>query len=130
MLPCYPKELLRKTSSLNLKKSQGSVGVAVKVEINKPLAEYPSATFAGVLAMKRINVSKKTFLTLAQVLRQESQTYIRIYVSFAMVVRLNSLVKMRGLGPHFGHLLWCFLHIFLRINTTHSKSCEWNFFAS
>ena len=61
MLPCYPKELLRKTSSVNLKKSLGSVGVAVKVEINKPLAEYPSATFAGVLAMKRINVSKKLF---------------------------------------------------------------------
>ena len=54
------KELLRKVPHVHLKSSLGSVGVAVKVNINKPLVEYPSATFAGVLAMKRINVLRKT----------------------------------------------------------------------
>ena len=48
MLLYYPR--------VNLKSSLGSVGVAVKVDINKPLVEYPSATFAGVLAMKRKKV--------------------------------------------------------------------------
>ena len=59
LLLCYPKELLRKVPRVNLKSSLGSVGVAVKVDMNKPLVEYPSATFAGVLAMKRKKVSKK-----------------------------------------------------------------------
>ena len=57
---CYPKKLLRKVPRVNLKSSPGSVCVAVKVDINKPLVEYPSETFAGVLAMNRINVSRKT----------------------------------------------------------------------
>ena len=57
MLLCYPKELLRKVPRVNLKRSLGSVGVAVEVDINKPLVEYHSATFAGVLTIKRINVT-------------------------------------------------------------------------
>ena len=59
MLLRYPKELLRKVQCVNLESSLGGVCVAVKMDINKPLVEYPSATFAGVLAMKRINVSRK-----------------------------------------------------------------------
>ena len=74
MLPCCPTELLRKVPRVNLKNSLGSVGVAVKVDINKPLVEYPSATFAGVSAMKRINVLKKSFFEPCQVLRQASKT--------------------------------------------------------
>ena len=74
LLPCYPKKLLRKVPRVNLKNSVGSVGAAVKVDTKKPLVEYPSATFAGVLAMKRINVSKNPFQTLGQVLTYESQT--------------------------------------------------------
>ena len=62
MLPCYSKELLRKVHRENLKSSMENVRVAVKVDINKPLVEYPSVTFAGVLAMKRMNVSKNSFL--------------------------------------------------------------------
>ena len=68
------KGTVAKSSARKPKSSLGGVGVAVKVDINKPLVEYPS-TFAGVLAMKRINDSRKTlFRTLGQVLRQESQT--------------------------------------------------------
>ena len=51
MFLCYPKELLRKVLRVNLKSSLESVGIAVKVDVNKPLVEYPSATFAGVLAI-------------------------------------------------------------------------------
>ena len=58
MLFCYPKELLRRVPRVNLKNSLGSVGVAVKVDMNKPLVDVPSATSAGVVAMKRINVSR------------------------------------------------------------------------
>ena len=55
MMLCYPKELLQKVARVKLKSSLGSVGVAVKVDINKLPVEYPSAAFAGVLAMKRLN---------------------------------------------------------------------------
>ena len=48
-LLCYPKELLQKVPRVNLKTSLGSVDVAVKVDTNKPLVEYPSANLAGVL---------------------------------------------------------------------------------
>ena len=51
MLLCYPKELLRKIPRVNLNSSPRSVGIAVKVHINKPLEEYPAATFAGVLRL-------------------------------------------------------------------------------
>ena len=60
MFLCYPKKLLRKVSRVNLENSPGSVGVAVNVDIKKPLVEYPNATFAGVLDMNRINVPRKT----------------------------------------------------------------------
>ena len=57
---CYPKEVLRKVPGANLKNSLGSVGVAVKVDINKPLVESSSATFAGILTTKSDNVSSET----------------------------------------------------------------------
>ena len=50
------KGKLRKFPCVNLESSLGNVGVAVKVDINKPLVEYPSATFACVLAVKRIYI--------------------------------------------------------------------------
>ena len=58
---CYPKELLQKVPRVNLKTSLGSVGVAVKVDKNKKPVEYPSATFAGVLAMKTDKTRKTIF---------------------------------------------------------------------
>ena len=45
MLLCYPNELLRKVPSVSMKSCLGSVGVGVKVDMNKTLVEYPSATF-------------------------------------------------------------------------------------
>ena len=60
MLSCYPKQLLRKVLCVNLKNLLGSVGNAVKVDIHKPLVEYPSATFLGVSAKKGRNISKKS----------------------------------------------------------------------
>ena len=62
MLLCLTTELLRKDPRVNLKSLLGSVGVALKVAINKLLEECPTATFAGVLAMNRINVSKNPLL--------------------------------------------------------------------
>ena len=61
-LHCYPKELLRKVPRVNLKNLLASVDVAVKLDIKKPLVEYPSASCADVSAMKRINVFEKPHL--------------------------------------------------------------------
>ena len=68
MLLCFPKTAAA-SSSRNPEKLPranigqtplGSVRVAVKVELNKLLVEFPSATFSGLLAMKRMNISRKT----------------------------------------------------------------------
>ena len=56
----FSKRTVAKSSARKPEKFNENVRVAVKVDINKPLVEYPSVTFAGVLAMKRKNVSRKT----------------------------------------------------------------------